>query len=95
MFAPILMDVFDFWSAQGSIPRQVSKSLITSLKKGDKHVGKDLDDYRPIAQLNTVKNFGMGPSKPFVICYGGFDWTQSELCIERETNSPKICTRFA
>ena len=44
MFIPILTDVFNHWFAQG---------VITLLKKGGRHVGEGLDDYRPITLLNT------------------------------------------
>ena len=53
MFVPILMDVFNHWFAQGAIPGCVTKGVITLLKKGGKHVGEGLDDYRPITLLNT------------------------------------------
>ena len=53
MFVPILTDVFNHWFAQGAIPGCVTKGVITLLKKGGRHVGEGLDDYRPITQLNT------------------------------------------
>ena len=53
MFVPILTDVFNHWFAQGAIPGSVTKGVITLLKKGGKHVGEGLDDYRPITLLNT------------------------------------------
>ena len=53
MFVPILTDVFKHWFAQGAIPGCVTKGVITVLKKGGKHVGEGLDDYRPITLLNT------------------------------------------
>ena len=53
MFVPILTDVFNHWFAQGAIPGCVTKGLITLLKKGCRHVGEGLDDYRPITLLNT------------------------------------------
>ena len=34
----------------------VTKGVITLLKKGDRHVWEDLDDYRPITLLNTELN---------------------------------------
>ena len=54
MFDPILTDMFNHWFAQGAIPGSITKGVITLLKKGDKHVLEDLDDYRPITLLNTV-----------------------------------------
>ena len=52
LFVPILTDVFNHWFAQGSIPGQVSRGLITLLQKKDTQ-GGELDDYRPITLLNT------------------------------------------
>ena len=53
MFVPILMDMFNHWFAQGAIPGSITKGVITLLKKEDKHVWEDLDDYKPITLLNT------------------------------------------
>ena len=53
MFAPILMDKFNHWFAQGAIPGSVTKGVITLLQKGDRHVWEGLDDYSPITLLNT------------------------------------------
>ena len=53
MFVPILTDMFNHWFAQGAIPGSVTKGVITLLKKGGRHVGEGLDDYRPITLLNT------------------------------------------
>ena len=53
MFVPILTDVFNHWFAQGAIPGSITKGVITLLKKGDRHVWEDLDDYRPITLLNA------------------------------------------
>ena len=53
MFVPILTDMFNHWFTQGAIPGSVTKGVITLLKKGGKHVGEGLDDYRPITLLNT------------------------------------------
>ena len=47
MFVPILTDMFNHWLTQGAIPGSVTKGMITLLKKGDRHVWEDLDDYRP------------------------------------------------
>ena len=52
MFVPILTDMFNHWFAQGAIPGSVTKGVITLPKKGGKHVGEGLDDYRPITLLN-------------------------------------------
>ena len=52
LFVPILTDMFNHWFAQGSIPGQVSKGLITLIQKKDTQ-GGELDDYRPITLLNT------------------------------------------
>ena len=38
MFAPILTNVFNHWFAQGAIPGSITKSVITLLKKGGRHV---------------------------------------------------------
>ena len=53
MFVPILMDMFNCWFGQGAIPGNVTKGMITLLKKGGRHVWEGLDDYRPITLLNT------------------------------------------
>ena len=53
MFVPILTDMFNDWFAQGAIPGSITKSVITLLKKGTRHVWEGLDDYRPITLLNT------------------------------------------
>ena len=53
MFMPILIDVFNHWFAQGTIPGSITKGVITLLKKGGRHVWEGLDDYRPITLLNT------------------------------------------
>ena len=53
MFVPILTDMFNHWFAQGAIPGSVTKGGITLLKKGGRHVGEGLEDYRPITLLKT------------------------------------------
>ena len=53
MFVPILTDVFNHWFAQGAIPGNITKGVITLLKKEGRHVREELDDYRPITLLNT------------------------------------------
>ena len=53
MFVPILTDMFKHWFVQGAIPGSITKSMITLLKKGGRHVWEVLDDYRPITLLNT------------------------------------------
>ena len=53
MFIPILTDMFNYWFAQGAIPGSITKGVIALLKKDDRHVRGELDDYRPITLLNT------------------------------------------
>ena len=53
MFVPILMDVFNHLFAQEAIPGNITKGVITLLKKGSRHVWEDLDDDRAITLLNT------------------------------------------
>ena len=53
MLVPILTDIFNHWFSQGAIPSSMTKSVITLLKKGGRHVWEGLDDYRPITLLNT------------------------------------------
>ena len=53
MFVPILTGMFNHWFAQETIPGSVTKSVITLLKKGGRHVWEGLEDYRPITLLNT------------------------------------------
>ena len=53
MFVPILTDMFNHWFAQGAIPGNITKVVITLLNKGGRHVWEELDDYRPITLLNT------------------------------------------
>ena len=53
MFMYILTDMFNHWFAQGAIPGNVTKGVITLLKKGGRYVWKDLDDYKPITLINT------------------------------------------
>ena len=60
VFKPIMTDMFNHCFAQGAIPGSITKSVITLLKKGSRHVWEDLDDYRPITLLNRVKDFGPG-----------------------------------
>ena len=67
MFVPILTDVFNHWFAQGVIPGCVTNGVITLLKKGGRHVGEGLDDYRPITLLN--KDFGPGLGESFTACH--------------------------
>ena len=45
--------MFNHWFTQGTIPGSVTKAVIILRKKGDRHVWKDLDNYRPITLLNT------------------------------------------
>ena len=57
MFVPILTDMFNHWFALRAIPGSITKGVFTLLKKGDKHVWEDLDDYRSITLLNTEQTF--------------------------------------
>ena len=66
--------MFNHWFVQGAIPGSITKSVITLLKKGGRHVWEDLNNYRPITLLNS-KDFGLGLSKPFVACHQRSDWT--------------------
>ena len=68
MLVPILTNMFNHWFAQGAIPGHITKSVIPLLKKGGRYVWAELDDYRPITLLNTVKNFGPGLSKSVAAC---------------------------
>ena len=61
--------MLNHWFSQGAIPVSITKGVITLLKKGDKHVWEDLDDYRPITLLNTVKDFGPGLGEPLAACH--------------------------
>ena len=57
MFVSILTDVFNHWFAQEAIPGSITKGVITLLKKDGRHVWEELDEYRPITQLNKeLKN---------------------------------------
>ena len=38
MFVPILKDMFIHWIAQGAIPGNITKGVITLLEKDSKHV---------------------------------------------------------
>ena len=53
----------------GAILGSITKGVMTLLKKGGRHVWEDLDDYRLITLLNTVKDFSPGLSKPFAACH--------------------------
>ena len=53
VFVPILTDVFKRWFTLGAIPDSITKGVIILLKKGGRHVWKDLDGYRAITLLNT------------------------------------------
>ena len=76
MFVPILRDVFNHQFAQGVIPGSITKSVITLLKKGGRHVWEELDDYRFITLLNTeLKIFGPGLSQPLAACHQRSDRT--------------------
>ena len=51
MLIPHWTDVFNHWFVQSSIPGQVTKSVITFLKKGGWHI---LQGLGPITQLNII-----------------------------------------
>ena len=51
MFVSILTDMFNHWFTQRAIPGSVTEGVITLLKKDDRHVLEELDDYRPITPL--------------------------------------------
>ena len=51
MFVHILTDMFNHWFSQGAIPGSITKSVITLLRKGVRHVWKD--GYWPITLPNT------------------------------------------
>ena len=57
--------MFNHCFAKGTIPGSITKGVFTLLKKGGRHVWKELDYYRPMTLLNTVKDFGPGLSEPF------------------------------
>ena len=44
VFVPILTDMFNHWFALGAIPGSVTRSKITLLQKGGRHVWEDFDD---------------------------------------------------
>ena len=69
MFVPILTDIFNHWFALGAILGILTKGVITLLKKRGGHVWEDLDDYRPITLLNTVKDFGSDLSELLAACH--------------------------
>ena len=50
MFVLILAN---YLFAQGAIPGSINKGVITSLKKGRKHIWEELDNYRTITRLST------------------------------------------
>ena len=47
------MSHVSLFRADRAIVGSVTKGVIILLKKGDRHVWEELDDYRPITQLNT------------------------------------------
>ena len=53
VFVSILTDMSNDLFAHGAIPGSITKSVITLLKKGDRNVWEELDDYTPITLLNT------------------------------------------
>ena len=52
-FVSTLMDMFNHWFAQGTIPGSITKGVITLLKKGSRHVWEEQDDYKPITLQNA------------------------------------------
>ena len=52
LFVPILTGLYNHWFSLGHIPDQVTKGVITLVKKKGK-TGEGVDDYRPITLLNT------------------------------------------
>ena len=52
LFIPILTQLYNHWFTLGHIPSQVTKGVITLLKKKGT-TGKGVGDYRPITLLNT------------------------------------------
>ena len=70
MLVPILMDMYNHWFAQEAIPGNVTKGVITLLKKCGRHVWEGLHDFRPITLLNTeLKIFCPGRSESSTACH--------------------------
>ena len=57
MFMPILMTVFNYWFAQGTIPSSITTRGITLLKKGCKRVWEELDYYSEVYRVPTYISF--------------------------------------
>ena len=54
----------------GTIPRSITKGVITLLKKVSRYVWNDLDEYRPMTLLNIeLKILARGPCEPFAACH--------------------------
>ena len=69
IFFPIQKDMFNHWFTQEAIPGSITKGEITLLKKGNKRVWEDLDDYRPDYAKHRVKDFGPGLDKLLAACH--------------------------
>ena len=92
MFAPLLTYMFNRWFAQGAIPGSITKGVITLLKKGDRHVWEELDDYRPISLLSTVK-VSSPSSKRADCCLSSVIWSDlSRTTLWREDQSKTTWT---
>ena len=95
MFVPILTDMFKHWFAQGVTPGCVTKGVITLLKKVGLHVGEGLDDYRPIALLNTELKM-LAASWQIVYSVSSLIWSvPTRPLLWREDRSRTIRTWFA
>ena len=73
---------------QGAISNNITKQVITLLKKGRKHVWEELDDYRPITLLNT--DFGPGLTKSLAACHLWSDRTWGELCCKVKIDTRQL-----
>ena len=51
-----LTGMFNHWFAQGWLPGSINKGMITLLKKGDRHIWRDLNNYKPITLLNLASH---------------------------------------
>ena len=86
MFVPILTDMFNHWFTQGAIPVNITKGVISLLKKGGRHVWEGLDDYRSITLLNTELK---------ILARVLVNWLAlSRLMLWREDWSKTTCTWF-
>ena len=67
MFVPLLATIYNNWMRQGTIPRRFTRGIVKLLRK-NKHGGDGISNFRPLMMLNTDKDFGEDPSKPFADC---------------------------